>query len=520
MKVIENLLGQESRSRIYQSAASILWNVLLVTVPVTSFPLISSLAGGSEVSPLAGVPLLLLVLFWFIPRFLRKPELPAFSIPLLLFVSIAFLSICASFLIGIQPSLNQSPLSRSIRGFATLLVGFAFYLMAAKFPDSKEKIRKSLQWLYLGAVIALIWSSLQTIYVLNNMRLNVTNPNEVPVWMNTIHRQFSTRSLIARRVSGLAFEPSWLADQLVILYLPLWLASVFHRYSVFTKQKRIVSVELGLALWGSLILFMSQSRIGFLSYFAILSVLGILIFLAFERLLFARQVQRREAKGIDPPSALKIRLWRLLIWSVLIVTVVCVTIGVALVLVRFDPRYARIIENWFADDILNHEDPVYVISSQLMYAERVAYWDVGYKTFTQHPILGVGVGNSGFFFLKNVPVFGCRLPELIAILNGWAEFPNTKSLWIRLLAETGALGFLCFLIWLGLHAAAARNLHKKCGGLPSALGLAGVLMLLAQCFEGFSLDTFALPQLWIFLGLIASCQSLRTNLPQPESTIL
>ncbi len=517
--MIDNLARQESRSRIYQTATSILWNALLLTIPVTSFPLIASLAGGSQVSPLAGVPLLLLVLFWFIPRFFKKPVLPALSIPLLLFVSIAFLSICASFFIGIQPSLNQSPLSRTIRGFATLLVGFAFYLVAAKFPDSKEKIRKSLQWLYLGAVIALLWSSLQTIYVLNNMRLNVTNPNEVPVWMNTIHRQFSTRSLISRRVTGLAFEPSWLADQLVILYLPLWLASVFHRYSVFTKQKRIVSVELGLALWGSLILFMSQSRIGFLSYFAILAVLGILFFLGLERSWLTRRARRREAKGMKHPGVHGVRLWRILVWSAVIAIVVCLILTVALALLQLDPRYARIFRNWFADEILVHEDPVYVIANQLMYAERVVYWDVGYKTFAQHPILGVGVGNSGFFFLQNVPVFGSRLPELIAILNGWAEFPNTKSLWIRLLAETGTLGFLCFLIWLGLHACAARDLHRKKTGLLSALGLAGIFMLLAQFFEGFSLDTFALPQLWIILGLIVSGQSLRNDAHLRESEI-
>lgn len=516
--MIDNLARQETRSRIYPAVTSILWNALLVTVPVTSFPLIASLGGGSQVSPLAGVPLLLLVLLWFIPRFLRKPELPALSIPLLLFVSIAFLSICASFFIGIQPSLNQSPLSRSIRGFATLLVGFAFYLVAAQFPDSKEKIRKSLQWLYLGAVIALIWSSLQTIYVLHNMRFDVSNPNEVPVWMNTIHRQLSTRSLIARRVSGLAFEPSWLADQLVILYLPLWLASVFHRISVFTKQKGIISVELGLALWGSLILFMSQSRIGFLSFFAILAILGILFFLKLERLWFAWRARRREARGLKHPGVGEVRLWRIMVWTAMIAIVVCLILAVVLTLLQLDPRYARILRNWYADDILVHEDPVYVIANQLMYAERVAYWDVGYKTFTQHPILGVGVGNSGFFFLENMPVFGARLPELISIINGWSLFPNTKSLWIRLLAETGALGFLCFLVWLGLHAGAASNLHKKGGDIRSAVGLAGILMLLAQCFEGFSLDTFALPQLWVCLGLVASCQSLRKDHPQRGST--
>jgi O-antigen ligase len=509
--VIEILRKRYSLTRVYESTTSFLWYALLVTVPITSFPMIAELAGGSQVSPLAGAPLILLVLLWLIPRFLKRRALPTLSLPLLAFITLAFLSICASIFIGIQPSLNQTPLSRSLRGFATLLVGGAFYLVAAQIPDSREKVRKSLRWLYLGAAIALFWSTLQTVYVLNNMRLNVTNPNEVPVWMNIIHRQFSTRSLFSRRVTGMAFEPSWLADQLVLLYLPLWLASVFQRYSVFSQKYRILSVEFGLAIWGSLILFMSQSRIGFLSYFAIIGVLGILAFLAFERLWLERRVHRREAKGQASPSSRQVRLWRILVWTALIIILVCIILAVVFVLLRLDPRYARMLENWFADDLLKNEDPVYVIANQLMYAERVAYWDAGYKTFAQHPFLGVGTGNAGFFFLENMPVFGSRLPELISIINGWSEFPNTKSLWIRILAETGIVGFLTFLIWLGLHAGAARALYKKRKGMLSTLGLAGLLMLLSQLFEGFSLDTFALPQLWVFLGLIASARSLQSD---------
>ncbi len=517
--MIEILGKHYSLSRVYESTTSALWYALLVTVPITSFPIIAKLAGGSQVSPLAGAPLFLLVLLWLIPRFLKRRTLPALSIPLLFFISLALLSICASFFIGIQPSFGNTPLSRSFRGFATLLVGGAFYFVAAQVPESRDKIRKSLRWLYFGAAIALFWSTMQTVYVLNNMRLNVTNPTEVPLWMNTIHRQFSTRSLFSRRVTGMAFEPSWLADQLVILYLPLWLASVFQRCSVFSRKKRILSVEFGLVIWGSLILFMSQSRIGFLSYFAIIGVLGFLVFLAFERLWLERRARRREAKGKDPPNVRQVRLWRILAWSALITILVCIILIVALVLVRLDPRYARMFDNWFADDLLKNEDPVYVIANQLMYAERVAYWDVGYKTFAQHPLLGVGIGNTGFFFLENVPVFGSRLPELISIINGYSEFPNTKSLWIRLLAETGIAGFLTFLIWLGLHAGAARNLYKIRRGVLSTLGLAGLLMLLSQFFEGFSLETFALPQLWVFLGLIASAHSLRLDDPESGSAI-
>jgi hypothetical protein len=53
----------------------------------------------------------------------------------------------------------------------------------------------------------------------------------------------------------------------------------------------------------------------------------------------------------------------------------------------------------------------------------------------------------------------------------------------------------------------------------SVLGLAGVFALLAQFFEGFSLDTFALPQLWIILGFLVSSQLLGSDSPVRESVI-
>ena len=39
--------------------------------------------------------------------------------------------------------------------------------------------------------------------------------------------------------------------------------------------------------------------------------------------------------------------------------------------------------------------------------------------------------------------------------------------------------------------------------------MAGLLALVAQLVEGFSLDTFALPQLWILVGLLTAAFSLR-----------
>jgi len=135
------------------------------------------------------------------------------------------------------------------------------------------------------------------------------------------------------------------------------------------------------------------------------------------------------------------------------------------------------------------------------------YWAVGWRVFCRYPILGVGLGGSGFFFREYVPAYAYHLPELIRRINGAPWFANPKNLWIRLLAETGVVGFLVFSGWLLRLAHGAINLFKKEQGWRSMIGLAGLLALMAQVFEGFSLDTFALPQLWIMLGFLSAALS-------------
>jgi len=52
---------------------------------------------------------------------------------------------------------------------------------------------------------------------------------------------------------------------------------------------------------------------------------------------------------------------------------------------------------------------------------------------------------------------------------------------------------------------------KRGKGVITIFGVAGLLAILAQVFEGFSLDTFALPQLWIMLGLLTAAISLMSR---------
>ena len=499
IKDITDKLGNRSPLHVL---VWLLWALLLISIPVTSSPWVARFTGRSTVSPLAGLPLILLILCWLIPYLLRRGNLPSVSAPLLIFVGVALFSSVLGPFREIYPFLGQTVMERVLRGLATLAIGVSFYLIAWHFSRSGQSMRHSLRWLYLGGVVLLTWASLQACLL--------TRENPVPSWFQYIHRIFSIRDAMRDRVSGLTYEPSWLGDLLVTVYLPLWFSSVVHRYSVFSGKNTRFSIELGLLLWGMLILFASHSRIALLGAMVSLGVLG----LSFGWQLMGRWIESMRNTWSGFGSGILANhpnFMRLLLWLLLVLVVIMVGLAVVGLSGLSDWRLARVFGLNYLEILRNSETPFYTLAEQLAFAERVMYWEVGVGVFHRYPILGVGLGCSGFFFREYVPAYPYHLPELIRRINGAPGFPNPKNFWIRLLAETGVVGFLVFSGWLLSLALGAINLFKEEEGWRSMIGLACLMVLMVQIFEGFSLDTFALPQLWIMLGFLSAALSPSSN---------
>jgi hypothetical protein len=120
----------------------------------------------------------------------------------------------------------------------------------------------------------------------------------------------------------------------------------------------------------------------------------------------------------------------------------------------------------------------------------------------------VGLGNAGFFFTEHLAPIGRRSYEILQALNQAIFLPNIKSFWIRLLAETGIFGTSLFLGWYILLWSASRRLVRETSILLRTLGWVGSFTLLTFLAEGFSIDSFALPYLWISLGLVTAASAL------------
>jgi len=471
----------------------ILWAGLILLLPITSLPLLSKAAGGSMVAPASVLPLAILIIVFLPLNLARLRRLPRVVTPLLAFVLLAVLSSALSFFIEFPLFREANRLRNMLSGFLTLGVGLSFFFAALLLTNSEDQLAFFFKWVNIGGGIALLWAGMQSVFWYMT--------GDYPDWMGRIQSLISSSgNLYIRRTTGLAFEPSWLGHQLVLFYLPCWLAASFRRFSVFRWRLWGISAENILLAGGVVILVLSLARNALLSFS--LSV-GWLILLTTARL--AGWIhQKLTGRGSRLFFGLPASLLKTCIWLVIFGGYAAILLGGVFVLTRLDPRMAdlfRVIRNPYT--------PLEA-ANYLFFGERVAFWITGLQIFGQYPLLGVGLENAGYFFPEKLPLFGWTVVESHKMYYSSA-LPNTLSLWIRLLSETGIIGFSLFVSFLYLLWNTARFLSRDAHPLTATLALTAQLTLVALLVEGMSVDTFAFPYFWLIFGWLLTAFVLRTK---------
>jgi hypothetical protein len=480
--------------RMFPRLNSGIWRLMALLLSLTSVPLFSMLAGGSMVAPAAGGLALLLVLTAVFPFLWRRGAVPRQSLPLLGFASAVVISGALALFLPIPPFRDVNLLRSEVKEALTLVVGISVYLVAALYPRRDEHLSVFFRWMNWGALIVLAWSIVQVVAA--------RSLPDYPQWMWKTQDFFSVQGLYRQRLTGLAFEPSWLAHQLNMIYLPYWLGATLsgysaHRWRIFGK----IRFENILLLGGLFELWFSLSRIGLLSFLVMVAYL--LVLGSLRLLSWARQALTRR---VNLPVSLQ-RIGRALITFGLIVALLVVYLGMfagaGVALSRSDPRMASLFEfkALFNGSLLDY-------ANKLVFAERIVFWQTGWEVFNDYPLTGVGLGNIGFFFSQKMPAFGYSLAEVSTLLYHSEGLSNAKSLWTRLLAETGMLGFACFVTWLLVLWATGRGLARSPDRLYRTLGLMGQLIPVGLLIEGFSIDSLALPYYWLGLGLVTAAYTL------------
>jgi hypothetical protein len=482
-------------------ATEILWALLLIGLPLTSFPLLGNIT-RSVVVPFSAMPLLAILIIWFIPFIFRRGKLPFESKPLIVFLAIAVIASAATFFLGPIEFKNKTILAQEIRTFITLAIGISFYFTLAAWTTDKSNMKKALQLINIGGAIMIVWALVQAYFI-------VFHGSNYPGLFSLLRDNLVVQNSGVRegtRVTGLAYEPSWFAHLLNVLYFPLWLSATYQRISAFRLRLfKIISIENILLLPSLVVFVLSSPRVGMVAFLLILVFLLVKINVSIYRMIVHKFTRRMNSSGS------RVKWVKVAIQVSMVIIFIGVYVGGIFAFVtafsKYDYRYHLLTQPFSKAELSSlsfNEDSLLYISNRFAFLERAVYWFTGWHTFNDYPWLGVGLGNSGFYFPAHVPYQGWGTFEIRGVLYRLYDLPNVKSLWIRLLSDTGLLGFSLFVTWYYILWRSARFVGRSCDSTLKLVSLAGQLALIAFLVEGFSIDSFALPFLWVITALTAA----------------
>ncbi|MGD8406211.1 MAG: O-antigen ligase family protein [Anaerolineales bacterium] len=468
----------------------VLWGAVLLTLPVTSFRYFPGLGETTYVRPLAFYPLALLLPILLIQLLRNKISSPW---PGSMLVLGAFLlAVLAASMAGIFHAplelRGQNYWGRVMRAWATIIIGLSFFVAAVWMNRDQDNLKFSVRWLLAGLILDIAWSGVQSLAFYTALLEKVT----VTHWQLA----FSMRELVkTNRVSGLAYEPAWLAGQIATVYLPWLFAAVLTKIN-FMRFKWLEALLLGLS---GLLLLATYSRGGLATAVGATILTFLLVGGDMMRAgwrWFYSGFKRNERMLKRWLLAMSLRFGMIFLMALALIG--------AFQFLGQKGYFARL-WNTQADSLVD-----FIIENSA--GARAAYNWAGLATYDEHPWLGVGLGASGFYLYDNLPDWALTtVPEIARHLSPTTHlYPNPKNMYIRILAETGLLGFAFFMAFMfGLLGDALSFLRKP--GLLRFLGIAGLCSWLAILLYNLTQDSFATPNLWVNLGILVGMTRINSE---------
>jgi hypothetical protein len=455
-----------------------LWAAALFTIPVTSFRYFP-VGEDTLIRPLALYPLVLLLPLLLIQWMRGQRQSPWVSGLTLLGLFALFTLTVSSFgsVFDPIPLRGQTYFSRVIRAWFTLIIGLSFFTSASWMNRNEDDLRFTVKWILAGLCLDIAWSGIQA--------LTFYTPLLDKVMVTHWQLAFSVRELVrTNRISGMAYEPSWFAGQIATIYMPMLFALLLTNTRL-TRMKWLEPVLFAVTI---LLLLATYSRGG------LLITVGVAVLVFF---LVARNLLKNGWNWFI--SGFRTRAADLIIRAALIITVIAVVAGTGLFLGQ--KNYFRRLWETSAESIGE-----YIIDINA--GARGAYAIGALAAFEEYPLTGVGLGAGGFYIYQNLPDWALTtIPEIARQLDPKNKlYPNPKNIYVRLLAETGLIGFVLFLVFqLGVLGDALNALRGT--GLLRMLGIAGLFAWLAISLYNFTQDSLATPNIWLIPGVLAGIKS-------------
>ena len=175
--------------------------------------------------PLSLYPLALLLPLLLVQTWRKKINLyiAGALVALGAFVLFVFASTSFGLVIDPIPLRGQIYSGRAVRALATMLIGLVFFICAIWMNKDEHDLRFSVKWILAGLCLDLAWSGLQAV----TFYTGLLEKEMVTHWQLA----FSMRELVrTNRISGLAYEPAWLAGQLSTIFIPILFAAVLTNF--------------------------------------------------------------------------------------------------------------------------------------------------------------------------------------------------------------------------------------------------------------------------------------------------
>ena len=447
-----------------------LWLALLLLMPVSSSPLLP-FGGGTLARPLAIVPaaLLLGLAAWRMIALHQRPRLDPEGFVLLGLFTL-YLVVSGLLIVMALPETvfkGQTPLESLLRALLTWAVGVSFYLVARLRIRTRADIDQTLRFLAIGMSASVAFAGLQAVamYQGGEMLQLVQQVTD----LLAVHYDG-----LVTRAQGMTFEPSWLATQIILLLMPALLAGAMTGQG---KAWQLVA-GFGVALAG---LLFSGSRFGLVGAVGMLLASGLIAALR-GRLAAAAIFVGVLATGGAGIAAMS-------------------NLGTGAGSTYFTAPLALLSGD--ADlGAAAGADPTGEVTDALTLAGRAAAGEAAARMWLAYPLFGVSLGNNYRFFGEYAPdwafttqLFTHGAKEGVGWLDANSpEKGNAKNMFLRLLSETGLVGFLIAAIFLlrQIFRGRARDEFHLYFRLASAMALG---------FAFLNQDSFVDPCLWIPLAL-------------------
>ena len=335
---------------------------------------------------------------------------------------------------------------------AAFILPVTFYNSFLKI-DSKRVIYLIRKAIYYSFVIVIVYAIIEVLVVKFNL-INLKKP------VLNIFDYFpfveAKTDLRLKRISSVTFEPPALGTYLITIFA--WMCSyIITSKSYFRFLPALLVIVLA---------FISGSRAAF---FIIVVQAFIFVFAISQSFQYNKIFSK-----------------------IVLISAAAITIG----FLAFAPKILNYVDNEIQSFKLNDND--HSLSNKSRFGIQYAM----YKVFLDNPVIGAGYGQQAFEARSKYPPWAKR--------NNWEfrlkylnqnnkRFPPGYNLYLRLAAETGALGLLSFLLFMCFISIwCYNNLFKQ----KNLLAIIVFVSMSGFMLNWLKMDTFRIYGFWICLALI------------------